>query len=433
MQKSFARDGGKISYVTEYKRSGLFRKSVLIFLMFMFIYSFPIISSINSLTSTRVASVAILFWGFFSQNKLFVIQIGNNNAEKSFQHYLFINLVLLLYTSFVLILWGEGTGEKVTNIYINILTFSIAFYFGCRYIFRDVEELMQILLIVTLIQCLIVFASLFSTEVYSWLRTNFYSNSFFELSGKLSSMKGYALGIGCITSKGSQKISLGIVACVYFVLKKKKNTLYLVLMLFITLASTAVSRTGIIYTVIAILYLLMIAIKKAPKKAKSILGKIVLVMLIAIGFVFVFNLKSLLENIFWRLSVLLQGGGNSFFSAYFKGADTVIPGISIETLVGTGIWSGMSGCGLMINADGGYVRTYFALGLVMSVIYYVFFGLNYIWGTKKLNNIEKNVSILFFIFILLGEFKEPLLFDWYYQTIIFVYIYWAEKNVRRDS
>ena len=199
-------------------------------------------------------------------------------------------------------------------------------------------------------------------------------------------------------------------------------------MLVITLASTAVARTGAVFAVVALVILLVVAIQKAPKKAQSIFLKTVLGLMIAVGLVFVFNLQSIFGNIFWRLFSLIQGGIAPFFSSYFRGDGTIIPGISIETLIGTGTWSGMSGCGLQINADGGFFRSYFAFGLIVAILYYLFFLSNYRFGIKKLFGVNRTVCTLFFCFILIGEFKEPLLFDWYYQTVLFVFIYLCENR-----
>lgn len=412
---------------SKYVKNSFLRKIVLVFLMFMFIYPFSVIPSIDTLTSTRVASIVIFLWGFFSQEKLFIIQIGNKNSEKSFRHYLLVNFLLLLYTLFLLFFWGKGTGKTVTNIFINILTFSLAFYYGSKYVFFDAEEFLSIILYATLLQSCVIFVSLLNNGFYTWIRTMFYANSYFEITGKLGSMRGYALGIGCFTSKGSQKMSLGIVACVYFILNKNRASRYLFYMLLITLASTAVARTGAVYTVVALAILLITAIQKEPKKAKGVFVKIVLGLLITVGIIFIFGLKDLLGNVFWRLLSLLKGGLGSFFSSYFKGNETVIPGISFETLIGTGIWSGASGCGLQINADGGFFRSYFALGLVTAILYYLFFLFNYLFGIKNISYLNKTTCSLLFYFILIGEFKEPLLFDWYYQTLLFVYIYLCEN------
>ncbi len=406
------------------REKGWIKKIVLVILIFMFIYSFTINPENPSLSSSRISCIAIFIWGFFSQKKIFTISIGRSYPERAFTNYLLVNVILLLYTSFILLIWGSGSGETVTNIYLNILTFSVAFYYGSKYIFDDEEEFMQIIMIVSIIQSFVVFFSVLSPSVYSWIREYFYSNSYFELTGKLSSMRGYALGIGCITSKGSQKLSLGIVACVYFILKRKKNMKYLIAMLIITLASTAVSRTGLIYTLIAFLYLF----KSATKKTQSIILKSASILLLGVLCVFIFDLQSTLITIFWRLSFLFQGGIVDFFKSYFNGTDTIIPNISIETLVGTGVWSGMSGSGLSINADGGFFRTYFSLGLICAIAYYIFFLYNFCFGFKSVKVNERRICKLSLIFILIGEFKEPLLFDWYYQTLIFLFMYLSIKN-----
>lgn len=417
-----------LNSITTKSHGGIIRKIFLVVLMFMFVYSFSPFLNFQELTSTRIASVLILLWGICSSPKAFHIVIGKTAAERTFRNYLFLNIFLLLYTGFLLILWGPASGDTVTNIYINILIFSLMFYYGSKYIFHDLDELMEIILIVTLIQCTVIFSGLLSSSVNEWIREHFYANSYFEVTGKLSSMRGYALGIGCITSKGSQKLSLGIISCVYYLVKKQKNLKYLFYLVIITLASTAVSRTGFVFSALAVFYVFSISIQKNPKKAKALFQKALGVLISATIFVIVFRLQDRLSEILWRFMTLLNGGISSFFEGYFSGNETVIPELSFVTLLGTGVWSGMSGSGLMINADGGFARTYFSLGLVMAAIYYCFLLRIFIMGMKNIEKFYRYLCYLLLIFMFIGEFKEPLLFDWYYQTVFFVIVLLAEKN-----
>lgn len=421
-----------LSGKVKYRDREIVRRVVLGVLMFMFVYSFPVIQRFGFLTSTRISSVLICIWGVFSQARFHVIMLGHTNAERIFRKYLCVNLFLLLYTTIILFVWGRGTGVTVTNIYLNILTFSVFFFYGCKSLFFDVEEFMQAILDATIIQCIIVLLSLVFPAVYSWIRTCFYSNSYFELTGKMNSMKGYALGIGCFTSKGAQKLSLGIVSCVYFILKKKHNTRYILGLILITFVSTAVARIGLVFFLVALLFILFIMIQKKPNKAQKLLLKIGLFAFIGAFGIVVPNIRDTLMSVFWRLLSLFNGGLTAFFKAYFNGEGTVIPHISIETLVGTGICSGTSGCGLEINADGGFTRTYFALGLILAVIYYSFLAYSFKKGLKPLGWIENNTGILFVFFLTIGEFKEPLLFDWYYQTLLFTFIILSENCVFYD-
>lgn len=137
-----------------------------------------------------------------------------------------------------------------------------------------------------------------------------------------------------------------------------------------------------------------------------------------------------INEIFWRLQTLLDQWTGAFFDAYFKGQSTLIPPLSLETLVGTGIWSGKSGSGLTINADGRYFRTYFALGLVGALLYYLSLLTIILQGFKKVQGNNRIVVVLFVLFIVMGEFKEPLLFDWYYQTMFFIATHLFSKSLQ---
>lgn len=407
---------------------GKFRFACLCILMFLIVYSFSPMAKWQQLTTIRIAAVIIFIWALSLNNFCLKIHIGGKDADISFGKYILLNTFLLVYTTLLLLVWGKGSGYTVPNIYLNILFVSIPIFYGCKNVFHDIDEFMQALLVISLVQSVIIFASLMSPNVYSWIRTSFYYNSSFELSGQLSSMRGYALGISCFTSKGAIKLSLGLIASIYFILKRKETIKYLIMFGVISVATIAVARVGFFFSLISLVLIFYFWFVNKSRKLEKVLLSIFGLSIAVITFVRVFDVTEFISEVFWRLQVLFDQGIGLFFDSYFHGQTTVIPPLSFITFVGTGIWSGESGSGLVINADGGFFRTYFALGLIVAIIYYLLFVAIIFKGIKKIRGADRVVCILFILFIIMGEVKEPLLFEWYYQTILFIAISLYEKS-----
>lgn len=85
-----------------------------------------------------------------------------------------------------------------------------------------------------------------------------------------------------------------------------------------------------------------------------------------------------------------------------------LPPLSNETIAGTGLITGRYGNAS--GSDSGYVQTYFALGLPMTVLFYVTFfghGLGAAWRSR-----ERLRLSLFLLVLIVIELKEPFVFKY---------------------
>jgi hypothetical protein len=146
-----------------------------------------------------------------------------------------------------------------------------------------------------------------------------------------------------------------------------------------------------------------------------------------------FNLHDQLEKIFTRLIQLQRRGlWDGFFESYFSVGENRIPEISIKTIIGTGIASGTSGNGVYINADGGFVRSYVSMGLILAIVNYsLIFGL-LVKGIRLANDRPKIfLGVLVALLLLIGELKEPFIYKYYFMSIIFAMFVFFERDAKK--
>ena len=105
-----------------------------------------------------------------------------------------------------------------------------------------------------------------------------------------------------------------------------------------------------------------------------------------------------------------------------------IPPLSLNTIVGTGE---VFDAEKSVNASGhdsGYIQTYFSLGFVFAIVFYVSYFL-FLIRITKLKNL---LILLFLIFILfVVEFKEPFIFKYIlpFYILTLTVLYNKERNV----
>ena len=130
-----------------------------------------------------------------------------------------------------------------------------------------------------------------------------------------------------------------------------------------------------------------------------------------------------LENSFKRLFDTVERG---IFDTYFRGytgegGDNSIPPISVETIIGLGITYGTSGSGITTITDGGFMRNYSAMGLVVAIINYDIIASFIFIRYKATKSVEFKGIILFMAaIILIGEFKEYYIY--YISPMCFLFL-----------
>jgi len=198
--------------------------------------------------------------------------------------------------------------------------------------------------------------------------------------------------------------------------------------------ATLMARTGLVFLGMGMAYLLVGTGKIGIKASLKAIGYLAVIVIIALIAVRIFNLDDMLLGLFWRLVDLFERGFyNSFFRKYIGDVDNataVLPPLSWETLLGTGITSGTSGNGIYVNIDGGFARLYVALGLPMACIFYLCMSYNMYLPIKRTQGFNyKLFLICMAVYILvIGEFKEYFIYESYAVAIYLVIIMLKEKQ-----
>ena len=133
--------------------------------------------------------------------------------------------------------------------------------------------------------------------------------------------------------------------------------------------------------------------------------------LLFIGYIIVIKLLpfDFIEDTFQRL---IDTADNGIYDTYFRGYTgeggvNTIPPLCSETLIGLGITTGVSGSGIITITDGGFLRNYSAMGLIVAIINYFIIIIIFLKQHKSYKSIIFKSIIMFMLLILLiGEFKE---------------------------
>jgi len=360
-------------------------------------------------------------------------KIKHTEVHLSIRKTLALIAFLFVYSIFALIKtksYGiQGNSYLYTYCVFTAVIIFIGSY-GFQYIFKDIEEFFEALRLVTLLQavCIIIFLVFPSIQNIA--------NVLFNTSEIYSKYTyGYHTGIGVAEAKGAMKMVPGLAACLYFSFIKKNSTKYILSYLCIMVSSTLLARTGFIFGIVG-LFILILGLRKQTSKLLKIIVSSVIVGIICAVFIFV-DKEQILHH-FSRLSSLyfeFKNGGIfniTFFQKYFGiGSENVFPGLTKETIFGTGIISGISGNRLKFITDGGYLKLYAAVGFPITVISYLLILIYLVKPTKNIKDHYLKYTLYFLIiYIFLGEFKEVHIFFGYPICIAFTLELLYEKSVK---
>ena len=116
------------------------------------------------------------------------------------------------------------------------------------------------------------------------------------------------------------------------------------------------------------------------------------------------------------------------------GKSTVLPPLSTETIVGTGVPSGTSGNGVTVIVDGGFFRLYVAYGLILAIIFYVFFlHLIFRVSFSFKNKDIRYTMLLMSALIIIGEIKEWSIYASCHVTMFFLMALLAYQDLKRTK
>lgn len=396
-------------------------------LLFFYIYNTPLHGLPQFLTSIRIVTVLSLILAIFvtfGRKQRFALPYGL--VRKSFKRLFWLQVFLLIYVLVLIASIGMGDGTHIIANIINLFLFSFIPIVSFTIIFRNLKSFIYAIIWVTLLQTAAIWLCLIEPS-FAQLVDYLFPPSEFAIEKDLR--EGYAGGIHCIAAQGVFKYSLGIIACLYYIIVEEKKKYYSLLFLF-GFTSILVARTGLFIfasSFIVILYY-NIHIKKTRIKSSSILLTLIIsLLLVGIGY-YSFNNKFIRDRL-WRMEILFEVGAESvFFRPYFESSQTIIPELTTETMIGTGITYGRSGNGIDVVVDGGYLRLYVAYGLVMAIVFYLFLYSQMFMISRHAHSKSLRYLLLYFtIFIIVAEFKEFVIYDMYMLCIYYVMAFLSYK------
>lgn len=403
-------------------------RGISILLLFFYVYNTPLLGFPQSLTTIRLTTFASLLLAFVicAINKQ-PVGLPNCFTRKTFRKVIFFQIILFIYVLWLLLSFGFGDGSHIVFNIINTFLFSFLPVISFVILFNNIEDFMKALIWITILQTIAVWLCMISPSIAQVIDTLFPPT---ELTLEKNLRDGYAGGINCIAAPGVFKYALGIMSCIYFIVVRQKRKYYILLLLF-GLTSSLIARTGLIITASVFLFIFFDAIFRSHFHLTMRNIGILLLVVFAVSIILYVVLNSpFMREQFARMEFLFEVGAKAgFFNAYFDGSDTIIPPITSETLIGTGITSGRSGNGIYVNADGGYVKLYVAYGLIIAIFFYTFLYTKMVGIAKRFRDKSLRFFVyLFILYIVAAEFKEFVIYDMYMLCVFFIMTLLIDKE-----
>ena len=402
------------------KGGRLFFYFVLTFLTFFYIYEFnlKVWGGPTFLTSRRICS-AVFFIIWVLQNGFSKSIFVNRTTEKSIKQFTIVLLISFLYVCGILLVIGIGNGEIILIDIIELLLFGLFPALVTPGVFRTKDVFLKVLLATAIVQSIIIILCQFNGNFCDFIDAYFSTDYKYVASHRAE----YAGGLACITAPGLLRFSTGFFACLYLLFSTKKIR-YFLLFLMLSFVGTMVARTGLVLSLIGLVFIVLYSCFNGGSRLLVKLSVSVLMVFI-MSYLALKNpiVQAFLGERFKRLYDLFMNGLESeFLGGYFgNGSGNILPNLNLATFFGTGMTSGIAGNGEQCLADGGYIRLYFAFGLIGVIAFYLSTFIILLSGVKRIKQSPSLYwSVLYLIIIIfVGEFKEYLLFTQYLLFIVF--------------
>jgi hypothetical protein len=393
-----------------FKISYVIKTALIFFLIYDIGFSFA-----QSITSGRFVFLGLCLFYFFRYKNFRV----NKDAFLFFAVLLILNIVAIF--QFI-----NSDDFKQSSRLIWFTIYSIITPFLLLKIFKDKIDFLNAFFIATTIQSIITIGSFLNPEFKQFILSAI-------VVGGNDIKDGFrAIGFTSASGAAFSVIQFCGVFSGLMLLKYTRDNLiksiFILIFIVIGLLSTLIiGRTGLLCSIIAIIYFLLINFNLK----KVILYSVITFIISQINFI------NLLEN----QTEGIDGFNIEFFKNWIedgfilKNNNTVeaisrmpIPPLSLNTIVGTGE---VFDAEKSVNASGhdsGYIQTYFSLGFVFAIVFYVSYFL-FLIRITKLKNL---LILLFLIFILfVVEFKEPFIFKYIlpFYILTLTVLYDKERNV----
>lgn len=382
-----------------------------ILLVFFFIYDVRYVDTPTLFTSRKIVLCLLIILYLVKNKGKIAFSFENILCYKEIKNLLILSVGIFLYTLIVTVINnmdGVPDGQGMIPRTVFFIIFVPIMYFFSMEFFKNTTEFITALLWATLLQAVIVVMEHNIQGVALFLEAHFMLDAH---TSYLATNR--AVGLGAGDSLLSIDIFLGCVACAYLFIERNKSMFYIIIYVFLTYVAFLTGSIGTIYCILTLISLIYYNLIKL-KNVKGLI--IVSILILGIIGVFVF-MPSFVENIlrsdiFIKIqSVFLEGLFNNSTSRVLRSQE--VAQISINTLFGTGIYRGTTAGGITSMSDTGYLQMYFAVGLVVSIIFYYVLYKRMINSIKQVDDrgIKYILCILLFA-IVIGEMKEPYIYHY---------------------
>ncbi|MBO4897228.1 MAG: hypothetical protein J5590_02890 [Clostridia bacterium] len=425
--------------ISKRKKIIIDNNSIFVFLMktaVVFFFLFEINCSVFGLptyiTTRRLAVLVMLIHTFFVHGKIYRDTTANN---RSFVVMVIFQFFILIYAAMLMFVIGRGKGENVFDSILRFLFIIIIGTYAMSHYFKNLDEMMKVILAATLIQAAIIILFAFVPGIQHTV------NNFIGVDESVEALqtRGYHTGLACSAAPGVLRMIPGYAACIYFINKKGMSVYYVILYFTLVFCATIVARTALVLAAVGFVFIIVGNIRAKGAKGIGVIFVILFVFAAAYLMKYLFVNNDTLAALFNRLIDLYNDGAyNSFFATYLgkaKDSASVLPPISPKTMIGTGVTSGMSANNVFVNFDGGYARIYVALGLPLAIFMYLFTLINMVSATRKVEDTAVKYTLLFMIaYLFIGEFKEFFLYNGLALSIFYsiLKLYYAERKTNLD-
>ena len=338
---------------------------------------------------------------------------------------LYLGLFCILYVTFLNYV-NSGVGTNATSWYVYFTIYSIIGSFVFAGLFNwKYDDLIKAIAIVTVLQSIWCILTFYFDEI------KLLNSVLFEIDENenidFESMKRLR-SIGSAGSALSVCLALSSYSYLYFILRGKQillNTIGLCLAVFATMLA---GTTGMIICITSILSALVLSNKSSSYSRKFVILGAMIAIVVGANISFFFD-DYQFRHITEKFIDFYESGLES--DTFQNLEKQEISGISIETIIGTGISRGQLSGYVRCYHDGGYYRSYFAIGLIMACIFYCVLYRSMYRLSRQVKGKRELFFLLGFILILcIIEYKEPYNF-YYFPFFLFNSLVLALKNTKQ--
>lgn len=385
----------------------------------------------NSMREKYILNTIILFFTVFSihfkSNLFFVsprilimaIVILVFNFRKIFNYraisirkldliWLVLSGITVIYSILIVFLNSiDMNSTTIISSAFNFITFVVIFPFFAESLFYDARHFSRCMLFATTVQALIVILSFLLPQVRLLLES-IQDIELWRYSWRI-------IGLGIAGAGGSVYLFVGLIAAGHLIINGDRSFNILFQTILVVISIALIGRTGFYAALMLFVYLLLFNSNNLVQRIRTNFKFIIISFtFFSIGYFIIVNLDTvnlkLFSYTFTRLWELIIDGSNSAALNSINNVDLPVPGLSFETLIGTGISRGTTNSGLVFLHDSGYVQRYASLGIVGALFSY----LSLIWVVFKLTNkldLKNKMYLRYTLLILLIiEYKEPFVY-----------------------